>query len=132
MQPRHAPSRKAHDREPPRGSEIERRRDPVLRAIVERCQRELAPRGFQLEERGNAYDKGWVRFRGPGQGARGERGSLLLLLAHGRRERAMLVNTYFVDAASQLPTLHSRFTRHYKDPSELPFLARRVVQALAS
>ncbi len=117
----------AYGSPPPGGLDTERRRDPVLRTVVDRCDRALALEGFRLEGRGNAEDKSWVRFRRAEDPAAGDDGALVLVVAHGRRERALLVNAYSVEDELSPPTPRARLMQHYRDASELPFCVRRIV-----
>src|SRR5262245_1728378 len=78
---------------------VERRSDPLLRDVVNRCQPHLEASGFRLAGRGSADDRSWVEFRRPEHDPAGEDGSLVLMMGHERRKQALMVDAYFVDPA---------------------------------
>ena len=110
----------------------DRRSDLLLRDVVHRCQPDLERRGFRLDGRGSSGDQSWVRFRCPSRDARGHDGSLVLLVAHGRRDHALLVDAYFVDALLDTQTPQRRLLQRYEQEAELPRVVREVVDTVRS
>jgi hypothetical protein len=113
-------------------TESDRRQDPVLRHLVERCQRGLRPAGFRLDGRGTAGDSSWVRFQRPLRDHQGRDGTLVLLMAHGRGDRAFVVAQYFEDATLAVQTPLRRLIHRYDRESDLPGLLQEVVDTVCS
>ncbi|HZS02046.1 MAG TPA: hypothetical protein VFE37_25235 [Chloroflexota bacterium] len=105
----------------------ERRSDVLLRSVVQYCRVGLEPQGFALDGRGGSEGRGWVRFSRPGCDARGHGGTLVLLVAHGQPERALLFDAYFVDGALDVHTPHARLLQWYDGDADLPRLVRQAV-----
>ncbi|HLH23277.1 MAG TPA: hypothetical protein VK066_12195 [Chloroflexota bacterium] len=105
----------------------DRRSDELLRSVVQYCRVGLEEQGFALDRRGGTDGRGWVRFSRPDRDARGHGGTLVLLVAHGRPEQALLFDTYFVDRALDLHTPHAKLLQWYDGDAELPSLVRQVV-----
>jgi hypothetical protein len=105
----------------------ERRSDELLRSVVQYCGAELAQHGFALDGRGRSEGRGWVRFGRPGRDAEGHQGTLVLLVAHGRAERTLLFDAYFIDDALDVHTPHAKLVQWYEDDAELPSLIRQAV-----
>ena len=111
---------------------MDRRNDQLLRDIVHRCQRDLERHGFRLEGRGKSDEHSWVKFRRPVREPGGHHGTLVLLMAHGARERALLVDSYFVDTTLDIHTPHRKLLHRYAEEAELPHVIREVVDTLRS
>ena len=110
----------------------DRRRDLLLRDIVCRCQTVLEPRGFELDGRGSADAMSWVRFGCHMHDDRGDDGILVILLAHDRREHAILAESRFADRLLAIDTPRRKRVQRYADPADPHQLARDLVDALAS
>ena len=110
----------------------ERRSDLLLRSIVHCCRVDLEPCGFQLDGRGSSGERSWVRFSRPAHDERGHSGTLTVLVAHGRREQALMADAYFVDKALDVHTPHARLLRGHDSDAELPGLIRRMVTTVCS
>jgi hypothetical protein len=106
----------------------DRRSDPLLRSVVQCCRTGLEEHGFTLDGRGGAEGRGWVRFCRPGRDARGHGGTLVLLVAHGRTEQALLFDAYFVDRALDVQTPHAKLVQWYDGDAELPHLVHQAVE----
>jgi hypothetical protein len=91
----------------------DRRRDPLLRDIVCRCQTVLEPRGFRLDDRGHD-------------------GTLVLLLAHDRREHALLAESRFADDSLAIDTPRGKRVQYYAAPADPRQLAGELIDDLAS
>jgi hypothetical protein len=113
-------------------TESDRRRDLVLRNLVERCQSGLRPSGFRLHGRGSGGDSSWVRFHRPVRDGHGRDGTLVLLMAHGRGDCAFVVAQYFEDATLAVQTPVRRLIHHYDRDSDLPSLVQEVVDTVCS
>ncbi|HZS02042.1 MAG TPA: hypothetical protein VFE37_25215 [Chloroflexota bacterium] len=109
----------------------DRRRDLLLREIVNRCQPSLEQRGFQLDGRGNAGPRCWVRFGRDTQDGAGHPGTLVLLVAHDREERAVLVESRFADRALQVQTPRRKRIHRYEAPRQMPAVAQETVAAVS-
>lgn len=109
---------------PPR----DRRRDPLMRDLVQQLDQSLS--GFQLDERGSSGEHSWVRFQRPARDSQGYDGALVVLVAHGRRERAVMVDVYFVDAVLDLHTPHRKLLHRYSPDVGQPHIVRDVVEAV--
>src|SRR5215207_8025374 len=96
----------------------DRRSDPLLRSVVQYCSRGLERHGFALDGRGGSEGRGWVRFSRPGRDARGHGGTLVLLVAHGLPEQALLFDAYFVDRALDVHTPHAKLLQWYDGDAE--------------
>ncbi len=114
------------------GREPERRTDLLLRDVVQQCLGMLEQHGFHLERRGTSSEHSWVQLRCPTRDGHGHAGALMLLLAHGRRERTLVVDAYFVDAALGIHTPRRKLLHRYAPESELPGVVREVVDAVSS
>jgi hypothetical protein len=110
----------------------DRRSDPLLRSVVQYCSKGLESHGFALDGRGGSDGRGWVRFCRPGRDARGHGGTLVLLVAHGRPERALLFDAYFVDRALDVHTPHAKLLQWYDGDAELPNLVRQAVDRVCT
>jgi hypothetical protein len=110
----------------------DRRNDALLRSIVQYCRAGLEERGFQLEGRGGSDERCWVRFCRPGRDAGGHGGKLVLLVAHGRPEHALLFDAYFVDATLDVHTPRAKLLHWYDGDSELPSLVREAVEHVSN
>ncbi|HEY7068269.1 MAG TPA: hypothetical protein VII06_42865 [Chloroflexota bacterium] len=110
----------------------DRRSDELLRSVVQYCRAGLEPNGFALEGRGSSNQRAWVRFCRAGRDARGHRGTLVLLVAHGRPEQALLFDAYFVDKALEVQTPHARLVQWYDGDAELPGLIRQAVDRVCT
>jgi hypothetical protein len=110
----------------------DRRRDPLLRDIVCRCQTVLEPRGFRLDGRGSADAMSWVRFGRHTHDDSGEDGTLVLLLAHDRRAHALLAESRFADHALAIDTPRGKRVQYYAAPADPRQLARELIDDLAS
>jgi hypothetical protein len=110
----------------------DRRRDPLLRDIVCRCQTVLEPRGFRLDGRGSADAMSWVRFGRHTHDDRGHDGTLVLLLAHDRREHALLAESRFADDSLAIDTAPGKRVQYYAAPADPRQLAGELIDDLAS
>ena len=110
----------------------DRRSDPLLRSVVQYCSKGLETHGFTLDARGGSEGRGWVRFCRPDRDARGHGGTLVLLVAHGRPERALLFDSYFVDRALDVQTPHAKLVQWYDGDAELPDLVRQAVDRVCT
>ncbi|HZS02416.1 MAG TPA: hypothetical protein VFE37_27120 [Chloroflexota bacterium] len=108
----------------------ERRRDPLLRTIVQLCVKSLGKRGFHLARRGSSADHSWVQLGCPARDSSGHEGTLMVLVAHGRQERTVMVDAYFVDAALGVQTPRHKVLHRYAPESELPRVVREVADAV--
>jgi hypothetical protein len=110
----------------------DRRSDPLLRSVVQYCCAGLQRHGFALDGRGGSDERCWVRFCRPGRDAGGHRGTLVLLVAHGRPEQALLFDAYFVDRALDVQTPHAKLLQWYDGDAELPTLVRQAVDRVCT
>jgi hypothetical protein len=110
----------------------ERRHDLLLREVVDRCQQNLEHLGFCLDDRGSTADCGWVRFNCHSRDAHSRQGTLVLLIAHARRDCAWLVDTRFVDAALQIHTPGRKRLHRYDPAAETTHVAREAVDVVYS
>ncbi|HLH22882.1 MAG TPA: hypothetical protein VK066_10180 [Chloroflexota bacterium] len=108
----------------------DRRRDPLLRHLVQQCLGSFGQRGFHLALRGSSAEHSWVQLRGPARDPSGQDGTLMVLVAHGQRERTVMVDAYFVDSALGLQTPRHKLLHRYAPESELPRVVREVAQAV--
>jgi hypothetical protein len=113
-------------------AEPERRSDPLLRDVVQECLRLLEQHGFRLDRRGNSAEHSWVQLRCAARDGQGHEGTLMVLVAHGRRERTIMVDAYFVDAALGIQTPHLKLLHRYAPESEMPRVVREVVEAVSA
>ena len=102
----------------------------MLRELVNRCQRDLEPRGFDLKRRGSSSEHSWVQFRQPGRDDRGHHGAVVLTLAHVRPECALLADAYFVDSALQILTPRGKLVRRYGQDGEPEAVVSELVDAV--
>ena len=112
------------------GAERDRRRDPLLRNLVRQCLGSLGRRGFRLAQRGSSADHSWVQLRCPARDPTGLDGTLMVLVAHGQRERMVMVDAYFVDTALGIQTPRHKLLHRYAPESELPGVVREVAHAV--
>ena len=110
----------------------DRRSDLLLRSVVQCCRVGLEKYGFSLEGRGGSEGRGWVRFARPGRDARGHNGTLVLLVAHGRPEQALLFDAYFVDRTLDVHTPHAKLLQRYDGDAELPSLVHQAVDRVCT
>jgi hypothetical protein len=110
----------------------ERRRDLLLREIVNRCQPSLEQRGFQLDGRGCTGPLCWVRFGCHTRDDSGHAGTLVLLVAHDQTERAVLVESRFADRALQIQTPRRKRIQRYEAPVQMPLVAQETVAAVCA
>ncbi len=109
----------------------ERRRDPLLRDLVSQCLGSLRKRGFSLTRRGSSAEHSWVQFRAPARDPSGLDGTMMVLVAHGQRERTVMVDAYFVDAALGIHVPRHKVLHRYAPESELPGVVREVAEAVS-
>jgi diguanylate cyclase (GGDEF)-like protein len=109
---------------------VERRSDPLLRDVVNRCQPHLEASGFRLAGRGSADDRSWVEFHRPERDPAGEDGSLVLMMGHERRKQALMVDAYFVDPALDHTPRHKLLCRYQGE--ELPSAVHHLVDKVRS
>ncbi|HEY7067032.1 MAG TPA: hypothetical protein VII06_36545 [Chloroflexota bacterium] len=114
----------------PQGSPADRRHDPLLRTLVQHCLGSLGRRGFRLAERGGSGGHRWVQLHCPARDPSGLDGTLMVLVAHGQRERTVMVDAYFVDSALGIQTPRHKLLRRYAPEAELPGMVREVVDAI--
>jgi hypothetical protein len=110
----------------------DRRRDSLLRDIIGRCQPKLEERGFRLDSRGSTGDLSWVRFGCQSHDGHGANGMLLLLVAHDRREQALVVESRFAEHALEIHTPRRKRIQRYAHLADRDALCREMVQALCS
>jgi hypothetical protein len=110
----------------------DRRCDPLLRDIVCRCQSVLEPAGFCLDGRGSAEAVSWVRFGRHALDDRGHEGTLVLLLAHDRGQRALLAESRFADRTLAIDTPRHKRVQYYAPPADPDVLARELVDTVHS
>lgn len=108
----------------------DRRRDPLLRNLVQQCMGSLGRRGFRLARRGSSADHSWVQLRCPARDLTGLDGTLMVLVAHGQRERTVMVDAYFVDAALGVQTPRHKLLHRYAPESELPGVISEVAHVV--
>ena len=113
------------------GASGDRRNDPLLRNLVQQCLCSLKGRGFGLAERGGSADHSWVQLRCAARDPSGQDGNLMMLVAHGRRERTVMVDAYFEDAALGIQTPCHKLLHRYAPESELPHVIREVVDRIS-
>jgi len=109
---------------------VERRSDPLLRDVVNRCQPHLEASGFRLAGRGSAENRSWVEFHRPERDPAGEDGSLVLMMGHERRKQALMVDAYFVDPALDHTPRHKLLCRYQGE--ELPSAVHELVDKVRS
>jgi hypothetical protein len=109
---------------------VERRKDGLLRNVVEQFRPELERCGFHLVRRGSSIDHSWVQFRRPARDPSGQDGTLVITMAHGQQERALLVDSYFVDSVLRIETPTRKLLHRYQEESELPGVVDELVAAL--
>ena len=109
-----------------------RRRDELLRSVVQYCRADLGQHGFALDGRGGSEGRPRVRFCRPGRDAGGHHGTLVLLVAHGQPERALLFDAYFVDRALDVHTPHAKLLQWYDGDAELPSLIRQALDRVCT
>jgi hypothetical protein len=114
------------------GTAMERRNDLLLRDVVHGCQRDLEQRGFRLSRRGSSGERNWVQFSRPVHDSNGHPGMMVVLMAHGRHERALLVDAYFVDTTLDVQTPRRKLLHRYAEEAELRRVVREVVDAVCS
>ncbi len=105
----------------------DRRSDLLLRSIVQCCRPDFERQGFRLDGRGSSDERTWVSFKRPGRDAGGHKGTLVVLVAHGRPEQTLLFDAYFVDTALDLHTPHTKLLQRYDGDAELPGVVRQAV-----
>ncbi len=110
----------------------DRRRDALLRNLVQQCLGSLRERGFALAQRGDSANHSWVQLQGPARDPNGYDGMLVMLIAHGRRERTVMVDAYFEDATLQTQTPQHKVLHRYAPESELPRIVREVVDQVST
>jgi hypothetical protein len=110
----------------------DRRKDFLLRDVVRGCQSGLEEHGFRLEGRGTAGERSWVRFQRPAQDPNGQDGTLVVLVAHGRGEQALLVDAYFVDTDLSIHSPRRKLLHRYTSDAEMPRVVREVVDTVCS
>lgn len=110
----------------------ERRRDPLLRDLIDRCQPGLQRVGFHLQRRGSNGDLSWVRFGRPGQDGHGLDGTLMLLLAHHRGEHAMIAEWLFTESLLDIQTPRFKQIQRYADETTVPQLVDQMVDSVCS
>jgi hypothetical protein len=108
----------------------DRRRDPLLRKLVQQCLGSLGQRGFRLARRGGSAEHRWVQLRCPARDPSGLDGTLMVLVAHGQREHTVMVDAYFVDATLGIQTPRHKLLHRYAPESELPGVVREVAHAV--
>jgi hypothetical protein len=108
----------------------ERRRDLALRSVVDRCEAALRPLGFHLGCRGSSPDNSWVRFQRQQTDADGRLGTMSVLVAHGRRDRAFIVAQYYEDGTLAVQTPIRRLVQRYVSAGDLPTLMDEIVQSI--
>jgi hypothetical protein len=106
---------------------VDRRKDGLLRGVVEHFRPELERCGFQLARRGNSTDHSWVQFRRETSDPTGRDGTQVVTMAHGVHERALLVDSYFVDSALSIETPTRKVVHRYGADSDLAGLVREVM-----
>jgi hypothetical protein len=111
-------------------SDQDRRRDPLLRQLVQQCMGSLGQRGFRLAQRGGSDDHRWVRLRRPARDPSGVDSDLMVLVAHGQRERTVMVDAYFVDTALGAQAPWHKLLHRYAPESELPGVVREVAHVV--
>jgi hypothetical protein len=109
---------------------VDRRRDGLLRGVVERFQPELERSGFELARRGNSTDHSWVQFRRETRDPTGHDGMLVLTMTHGLTDRALLVDSYFVDSVLNIETPARKFLHRYESESDLAGLVRELMSSI--
>jgi hypothetical protein len=112
------------------GTSQERRRDLLLREVVDRCQPDLEQLGFCLDDRGSTEDCGWVRFNRCTRDVHSRQGTLVLLVAHARRDCVWLVDTRFIDTALEIQTPGRKRVHRYDPGATTPQLTREVVDVV--
>jgi hypothetical protein len=111
-------------------TERDRRRDPLLRKLVQQCMGSLGKRGFQLARRGSSAEHSWVQLRCPARDPSGLDGTLMVLVAHGQREHTVMVDAYFVDSLLGVQTPRHKLLHRYAPESELPGVVGEVAHAV--
>jgi len=109
---------------------VDRRRDGLLRGVVDRFRPELEGCEFELAGRGNSTDHSWVQFRRETRDPTGRDGTLVLTMAHGPTERALLVDSYFVDSLLSIETPTRKFLHRYGAESDLAGLLRELMSSI--
>ena len=109
---------------------VDRRRDGLLREVVERFRPELEHSGFELARRGNSTDHSWVQFRRESRDTTGHAGTLMLTMTHGLTDRALLVDSYFVDNVLSIETPARKFLHRYEAESDLAGLVRELMDSI--
>ena len=99
----------------------DRRRDLLLRDIVNRCQPSLEQRGFHLDGRGCTGPLCWVRFGCHARDDDEHAGTLVLLVAHDQAERAL-----------QVQTPRRKRIQRYEAPVQKPLVAQETVAAVCA
>ena len=107
----------------------DRRHDRSLRAIVSRCQPSLEQRGFRIDGRGCAGPLCWVRIGRDTHAAAGHAGTLVLLVAHGRQERAVVVELRFADGVLEIQTPRRKRVQRY-EALQMPQVAHETAAAM--
>ncbi len=108
----------------------DRRHDLLLRDLVHVSQRELEHSGFHLDARGSTAHQNWVRFRRPTRDLHGHDGALVLLIAHGTQEQALLVDAYFVDNTLHIHTPYQKLIRRYGGEADTGRVVRELVDKM--
>ena len=108
----------------------DRRHDLLLRALVHVSQCELEHSGFHLDARGSTGHQNWVRFRRPTHDVHGHDGSLVLLMAHGAQEQALLVDAYFVDGTLHIHTPYQKLLQRYGGEADTGRVVRELVDQM--
>jgi hypothetical protein len=83
-----------------------------------------------VDSRGGSAEHHWVRFGRAARDPDGNAGTLQLLVAHAHRQRAVLVDVYFVDATLDIQTPRRKLVRRYEPDGELPRVVREVADAV--
>ena len=104
--------------------------DRLLCEVVRHCEPDLARHGFRLDDWAVTGDRIWVQFRRAARDRRGQPGTQMLLIVHGRRELVLLVDEYFIDAELGLHTPQRKALERYQAEEPLPAVAERAARVL--
>ena len=100
----------------------EHRQDEVMRDLVASCQQVLEPYGFLVDGRGQFDHCHWVSFQAPRQGTPNHNAAYVVLVAHDRRQHALLVDVGSRDALLTVHTPLRKWMRRY-EPTAPPATA---------
>jgi hypothetical protein len=103
----------------------ERRRDPMLRQIVNTCNPLLAAHGFELTHRGQALSATFIGFRRPAEADVPPEKRTAVVLGHDPSRRVLLAHCHHNGAHNALA-----WRGPYADPGQLAQRSQEVVQVV--